>query len=236
MGKFLQHMEDYYLVPMNEGFNPIESIRNFANQDIFMGSPTHEMRKKGVFVYKVDNANIAKNRIHKNFEPTHTFVIHGSHYIVGKELGKEGTQIYRANGNKTHTHVDGFKMLHEHPELTETHIGRKIYAENKEAFKKMPITASKSQLQHIMDLDPSKRTGNVQNSTMQWIASRHYNSDKSVLDSAINAQHQIHPITVKRLMTMHGVNRDQATKIKNMPHLMANPHIAATVTNRLAQP
>jgi len=212
MKKFIEHMENYFFMPLNEGLNPFTHIKNYLESDVFLKNPTHEMRKKGITVHIVDNANIAKSRINKNFEPTHTFDIYGTHYIVGKELGHEGTKIYRENGNRTYTNVDGFRILHEHPELTDTYIGRKIYNENKESFKKMPITASTQKLQEIMKLDPSGKIGHVSISTIQWLAAKHYNSNKKVIDSALESSHNIHPLTIKRLLTVHGIDRDKLLK------------------------
>ena len=58
------------------------------------------------------------------FEPSHTFDIHGDHYIIGNELGHDGTKIYRVNhtggnnsgasANTTYTSINGFRLLHDH--------------------------------------------------------------------------------------------------------------------------
>lgn len=263
MKSFTQHMEDFYLAPINEGLNPFKAVHDYLNADVFLHAPVHEMQKKGITVRHITNPNIAKKRFSTNFEASHTFDIHGEHYIIGKELGHEGTKIYRVNhvedddtkddakdddntSNKktpkpkkpkiTYTGIDGFRLLHDHPELTATHIGRQIYSENKEAFKVLPLTASKEKLQHVMKLDPKTKIGGVSVGSMQWIAARHHNADKSVTNAALASPHKIGFNTMRRLLTVHGIDRAQAVKIKNMPHLMQNPHIAAAVTNRLARP
>lgn len=246
MKSFTQHMEDFYLAPINEGLNPFKAVHDYLNADVFLHAPVHEMQKKGITVRHVTNPNVAKQRFGTNFEPSHTFDIHGDHYIIGNELGHDGTKIYRVNhtggnnsgasANTTYTSINGFRLLHDHPELTATHIGRQIYAENKEAFKALPLTASREKLQHVMTLDPKSKIGNVSVGSMQWIAARHHNADKTVTNAALASQHKIGFNTMRRLLTVHGIDRNQAVKIKNMPHLMQNPHIAAAVTNRLARP
>ena len=64
---------------------------------------------------------------------------------------------------------------------------------------------------------------------------RHHNADKTVTNAALASQHKIGFNTMRRLLTVHGIDRNQTVKIKNMPRLMQNPHIAAAVTNRLAR-
>lgn len=246
MGNFLQHFEEKNFVQINESLNPITHFKNFLNKDWFINDPVHEINHRTFSVRKVDASNVHKLRVNTNFEPTHILHINGTHYIVGRELGLEGHQVYRINHTKdstgkntiTHTNVSGFKLLHEHPELTRTHIGRDIYNEHKEEFRQLPLTASASQIQRVMGLNPVEKTGSTLNSTLMGIAAKHHNTTSKAIDAALRSQYKdkIGNMMYKRLITMHGLTREQATIIKNMPHLMGHPQIAATVTNRLSRP
>lgn len=273
MSRFTEHMEDHYLFQMNESFslNPFKHMSDFLNKDIHLGEPQDEIRTKSLHVTRLSDHDHLKHKMSGDFtnkgiifEPTHEIHTHGDHFIVGKVAGKEGHQVYKVNhngtGNRlTYTHADSFKLLHQHPELTLSHIGRKMYKDNKEAFKVLPLTASKAKVNAVMHLDPEQHTGGVLNHTIMNIAVGHYNASKDTIGAMLSSphlkrheniittnpnNHNIHPkytfaAPLLRAATIHGLERNHASLINNVTHLMndaSHPQIATIVANRLSQP
>lgn len=197
----------------------------------------HEINTGPVQVKKIDASNVRNFQIRPDFHPTHIIKINGIDHIIGNELGKEGPQVYQirhaANGITT-KNIPGFRLLHEHPILHHTFIGRNIYKANRDAFNDLPITASKGDINRVMKMKTTDNRHGVPVVTMQYLALHHPNAGPHVVDALIKNS-EAAPEVLKKAMTMHGVSRDQAREILNSPHI-TDQVIISTAHDRLTRP
>ena len=235
MKSFTEHLNEHLL---DEAIlaNLKSSIHNFFNDDQMPATNKEEFHHGGISVSKLNATTANQHRFKTHFEPTHTIKINGVDHVVGKELGKPGNTIYRKGANGTHTEVSGFRLLHEHPEITRAKIGHEIHADHKEAFRTMPISGYKGKVAKVMQLDPNSHVGGVSVRSMQLLALRHKSAGPHLVDAAIKSPHKVDPIIFKKAITLHGLNRQQATDASHNPHLMSHQYISTAVRDRLTQP
>lgn len=220
-----------------------DKLNNLLPKEILPNKPKEEINgNNGLHVKPLDHVEAQRFKHHIDFQPTHLITINNVQHVVGRENGQ--IQIYKRDAgapNPTHgnnstglTKVHGFRLLHEHPDIIGSRVGQAIYKQHRQAFQKVPLTATKHDIAGVMSLKTSDDFHGVPVKQMQLMALKHPQGGANMLHNMITNP-DMDQTLLKKALIQHRLSRKNATAIIHSPHI-THQDIIKAAHDRLAQP